>query len=103
MKSQAKAYQTFKNLCNKSTSKCQYSFGRGQRFRQHIKDQLLDKFYDVPTKDMRNINAPVFTRALRDCQKDNTKEGPAPDRYHIKSLPKKDSITLAVGRDVSVC
>lgn len=36
MKSQEQAEATYKNPCNRSSAKYQYSFGKEQRFKQRI-------------------------------------------------------------------
>jgi hypothetical protein len=69
MKSEERAFQTCKNVCNKSSAKYQYSFGREQRFKQRIlKTETLDKFYDLPSQITKR--GVIFGRDKRDCDRE---------------------------------
>lgn len=68
MKSQELAEATYKNPCNRSSAKYQYSFGKEQRFKQRVlKTEILDKFYELPSQISRR--GAVFGRDKRDCDR----------------------------------
>lgn len=70
MKSKEKAEEKCSNVCNRSASKYQYSFGREQRFQERVglAKTLLDKFYDLPSEISKRGS--IFGRAHRDLQKE---------------------------------
>lgn len=69
MKSQEKAEEKYRNICNRSSAKYQYSFGKSQRFQQRtvLTKTLLDKFYDLPSEISKK--GVIFARSKRDLQK----------------------------------
>jgi hypothetical protein len=99
MKSQELAEQTYKNLCNKSSSKYQYSFGKEQRFKQRIlKTEVLDKFYDLPSQVSRR--GIVFGKDKRDCDRQIPIDSVPSWNYNPKEVRSTSNIVFAPGREV---
>lgn len=99
MKSQERAEVTYKNPCNKSSSKFQYSFGKEQRFKQRIlKTEILDKFYDLPSQISRR--GAIFGKDKRDCDRQMHVESVPSWNYNPKEVKSTAQIVFAPGREV---
>lgn len=99
MKSQELARKTETNLCNKSSAKYQYSFGKSKRFtiNNNIQREAIT-FYELPSTFVKKGG--VIGRAKRDCQKDTPSLGPAPDQYNPRPMSGAGKLIFAPGRDV---
>lgn len=99
MKSQEQADATYKNPCNRSSAKYQYSFGKEQRFKQRIlKTEILDKFYDLPSQISRR--GAIFGRDKRDCDRPSHIDTVPSWNYNPKEPKSTANIVFAPGREV---
>lgn len=100
MKSAEQAERTKNNLCNKSTAKYQYSFGRDTRFKEKNKRRMpLDVFYDLPSQMSKKGG--FIAQSLRDCQKEVKSELPPPGTYDPHEIKGDGNIVFAPGREVA--
>ena len=98
MKSGEQAQRTYKNPCNTSTSKFQYSFGKDPRFKHRRLHHHPDTYYNLPSEISKKGG--TIGRAKRDCQKSDNKIGPDPGSYTPQDRPSEPAIGFAAGRDV---
>ena len=99
MKSQEEAQRTNKNVCNSSTSKSQFSFGREKRFKQNSRrNNMPDRFYDLPSQITKKGG--TIARAKRDCQKVAQERAPSPGNYNPQVEANQPEVVFASGRDV---
>ena len=99
MKSAKQAERTRNNLCNNSSAKSQFTFGREIRFKERNRKRWqIDSFYNLPSQMSRQGG--VIGGSKRDFQKDKPVEGPSPDRYNPHEIKPDANIVFAPGRDV---
>lgn len=68
MKSLEQAHRTRNSLCNNSTAKYQFTFGREARFKEkNIRSRPPDSFYNLPSQV--NRKGAVIGTSKRGCQK----------------------------------
>ena len=87
-----------KNICNKSTSKMQYTFSKEQRFvnrGEHAKT-LLDKYYDIP----QQLSKKTFTFSKDKKLRYQLNQVPSPGHYSLKETTSAKDITFKAGREV---
>lgn len=95
------------NSLNSSSSKQQYSFNKEARFKEHLKTEGADRYYEVPSS--RKNMAFSFGKLAR-CELNRFGKGtqsPPPGSYEIegsldKLLKKKEGVKVMYGREVHV-